>query len=173
MNSRAVQSPGVYANCSKHLSASKRPSRPTSRPRRNTKGLRLALLEVVPPRNGWSLSATESQKNPTRKQSTVPYARSMGAHRIPIIRGTAVSMRRTVLQREPSQGRARSRATRATETRRASITIVTRSCPRRSQNLRDLTRSSSAQTRSASATATVTAMTPTPPEVMGPVALGN
>jgi len=41
-------------------------------------GLRLACLEVVPPRSRWSLSATETPRNPARKQSTVPYARSMG-----------------------------------------------------------------------------------------------
>ena len=41
--------------------------------KRNVKGLGQAQAEVVPPRNGWSLSMTEFQRNPTRKQSTVPY----------------------------------------------------------------------------------------------------
>jgi hypothetical protein len=145
-----------------------------SLPRRNAKGLRLVRPEVVPPRNGWSLSLTESLRTPTRKQSTAPYARSMGARRIPITRGIAVSMRKTVLQREPSQGRAcSSSAIHTIKTRHARVTIVTRSCPQRSQSLKNLTRNSSARIRSASAIVTATVTTPTPPQVMGRVDLGN
>ena len=97
--------------------------------KKECKGPKASMLEVVPPRKGWSLSATESPRSPARKQSTVSYARSMGVHRIPIIRGTAVSLTRTVLRREPSQGKACSSATHTEEMRRTSITIVTRSCP--------------------------------------------
>ena len=52
---------------------------------------------MVPPRKRWSLSMTESLTNPKRIQSTVHYARSMGACRIPIIQGTARNIIWTVL----------------------------------------------------------------------------
>jgi hypothetical protein len=110
----------VYASYSKHLSALTRPSRPRS----NVKGLRQVWLEVVPPRKGWYLSAIKSWRIPARMQSTVPYASSMGAHTTPITRESAVSMRRPVLQRKPSQGRVRS-TTRTTEMCHGSITLAT------------------------------------------------
>jgi hypothetical protein len=68
------------------------------------KGPKASMTGGGSSRNGWSLSTTESPRSPTRKRNTVPYARSMGACRIPIIQGTAISMKRTVLRREPSQG---------------------------------------------------------------------
>ena len=49
----------------------------------------------------------------------MPYARSMGAHSIPIVRGIAVSMRRTVLRREPLQGKMHSSAQRIPGNRNA------------------------------------------------------
>ena len=115
------------------------------------------------------------KKPRNRMRSTVPYASSMGTHTTPITWGSAISMRRTVLQKGPSQGRVRSatRITRATEMCHTNITLAMCSCPRRLQSLKSLTRNSSARTKSASAVATVTATTPTHPEVMGLVALGN
>ncbi len=42
------------------------------------------IAEVVPPRKGWSLSVTESQRNPVKVQSTVIYAKNMGVRITPI-----------------------------------------------------------------------------------------
>ncbi len=53
--------------------------------------------EVIPPRKGWSLSATGSPRSPARKQSTVHYARSMGACRTPSTQVTARNTIRMVL----------------------------------------------------------------------------
>ena len=102
----------------------------------------------------------------------MPYARSTGARRTPIIRGTVVSMRRMVLKKGPLQGRAHS-ANRTTETRHASITLVTCSCPQRSRSFKNQTRNSGMQTKSTSPIVTATATTPIHHEVMVPEALGN
>ncbi len=123
-NSRAIQSPRVYTNCSKHLSTSKRPSEP----RRTVKSLKQVHQEVVPPGKEWSLLTTKSQRSPTRMQSTAHYARGMGACRTPIIRVTARSTIWTVLQRKPLLGRGQS-ATHDMEACRASRKLTMCSCP--------------------------------------------
>ena len=87
------------------------------------KGPKLVWLEVALPRKVWSLSAAKSQRNPTSKQSTVPYESSMGVCTTPVILASAVSMRRTVLRKGPLQERAHS-ATYTTEMHRVRIIIA-------------------------------------------------
>ena len=164
MNSRVILCPRVSENCSRRWSALKRPSQL----KRIVKGLKQAQLEAVPPRRGWSLSATGSQRSPAKMQSTVHYARSMGARTTPIIQVTARNITRMVLRKRALPGKTCS-ATRAMKKHSVNRNVTMRSCQQRSPNLRNLTRNSSVQIKSAGVTATAT---PTHPEVMGLVALG-
>jgi hypothetical protein len=90
----------------------------------------------------------------------------------PITPWSAVTRRRTGLWKRPSQGRAHS-AIHTLQMRCTSIIILMCSCLQKSPNLKNLTRNSSTLTKSISAIVTVTAKTPTHPELMGTVALGN
>ncbi len=158
----------VSASFLRHLNASRRPIRL----KKNGKGPKQTQLEVVPPRKGWSLSATESQRNPVKVQSTALYAKNMGARIAPITRVTERNSIRTVLQKKALQGRMRS-TLHATNVHHASRIQAMQSCLRRSQSLKNLIRNSSAQTKRASMVTTVTETTPTHLGMMGLVALGN
>ena len=70
----------VSASFLRHLNASRRPIRL----KKNGKGPKPTQLEVVPPRKGWSLSVTESQRNPVKVQSTALYAKNLGVRITPI-----------------------------------------------------------------------------------------
>ena len=128
--------------------------------------------EVVPPRKGWSLLATETPRSPAKKQSTAHYARSMGVCRTPIELWTARSTIRMVLQTRALQGKTHN-ATCITEVCHATRKLSMHSCPQKLLNSRNPIENSSMQTKSSSMITTVTETSPTYLEVMGLVALGN